>query len=305
MNSNTSTTAALDTEYEKVFPTKVDKVQGRSCTTCAKPLVFGSTYTATNDYRQWDNYCLDCASSTAAQIKALFARLLATGAEVPAEVQDKVRLFLTAESKVTFVGAKEALITLVAVADREARVASLLDVEEYNGLALFVQYCGPKDKNFSTSLLQQWEAKGALSAKQMTYVVKFAKRGFEMATAAEPDPDVEPSLYIDATGNVYRIYRRSHRLFCRAYNGTVFVNDTLGVKRVAKGLADGSMRLLTGDEARAYGRQHKRCFNCLAMGRPGELSDDRSIAAGYGERCASVHGWYYPTAEEAAAILRP
>jgi hypothetical protein len=304
MNTTTITTA-LDTEYDKVFPTKADFIAGRTCLACSQPLVHGAAFTATNDFRQWDNYCADCAASTAAQVKALFARFLATGAEVPAEVQDKVRLFLTAESKATFVAAKGSLLTLVAVADREARVASLLDVEEYNGLALFVQHCGQKDRNFATSLLQQWEAKGALSAKQMTYVCKFSVRGFEMANAAEPDPDVEPHLYIDATGNVYRIYRRSHRLFCRAYNGTVFVNDTLGVKRVAKGLLDGTMRLLTGDEARAYGRQHKRCFNCLAMGRPGELSDDRSIAAGYGARCADVHGWWYPTADEAAAILRP
>ena len=307
-------TTALDIEqdYRRViearFVTKPDKVTPLHCTTCDAVLVMGQAAAAVTEAGAWHSYCADCASTPAAQIRHLFARVTALGAEVPAATQDVIRTFLTAQGAAAtqpFIRAKRDLLGLLASTEREVRVTALLDVEEYVGLALFVQHCGPKDKGFATSLLTQWEDKGSLSPKQMTYVCKFSVRGFDMAQAAEPDPDIEPSLYIDATGGVYRVYRRSHRLLCRTYNGVTFTNAPMGVRTVAKGLADGTIRLLTGDEARAYGRQHNRCFNCLAMGRPGELSDDRSIAAGYGERCASRHGWHYPTAEEAAAILRP
>ena len=61
---------------------------------------------------------------------------------------------------------------------------------------------------------------------------------------------------------------------------------------------------MTDAEASAWGAQVGRCFNCISIGRPGHLSDDRSLAVGYGERCAEIHGWWYPTAEQAHDILR-
>ena len=42
----------------------------------------------------------------------------------------------------------------------------------------------------------------------------------------------------------------------------------------------------------------------MSIGRPGHLSDDRSLAVGYGPDCAANNGWWYPTADEAAQILR-
>ena len=56
---------------------------------------------------------------------------------------------------------------------------------------------------------------------------------------------------------------------------------------------------LSAEEAAAIGRTHSFCVSCCR-----DLSDDRSLAAGYGETCASNNGWAYPTRAEAAAILK-
>lgn len=306
-------TTALNAEYERVIPARfVTKRDGSPmhCMTCNAVLVQGNAAAALMN-GAWHSYCADCAATFAAQIRGLYRRVVELGAEIPQVVADQVRAFLATESSANFLAAKYALMDVRADAGKAAKaaqvaeqIAALGEDEQYVGLTLFVTYCSARDRDFATSLLRQWEAKGKLSERQMIFVAKFAVRGHKLALDAEPDPDVAPGLYTDGT-IVRRIYIRSNRLMCRSYNGTVFAAEMGGVRKVAQGLADSTIRLLTGDEARAYGRQHHRCFNCLAIGRPGELSDDRSIAAGYGERCAEIHNWWYPTAEEAAAILRP
>jgi len=52
------------------------------------------------------------------------------------------------------------------------------------------------------------------------------------------------------------------------------------------------------DSARLYGEKTKSCGSCGA-----DLSDPQSRAAGYGEKCASNHGYWYPTRAEALEIL--
>lgn len=56
--------------------------------------------------------------------------------------------------------------------------------------------------------------------------------------------------------------------------------------------------LLSADEASQLGRLYGFCCVCV---KP--LSDDRSLAVGYGETCASNNGWFYPTKTEASVIL--
>lgn len=307
-------TSALTTDptYKRViaarFVTKFDKVTPIPCTTCDAPLVMGQAFAALRTDGGWDSYCATCAGSERSQLAGLIQVLSARGITITGPAQDAVIAYSGGSGK--FLAARSALQALlagvVAAAAEQAKaeiIAGLADDEDYAGLALFVQYCSARDREFATSLLSQWENRGSLSERQMVYAVKFATKGHKLAAAAEPDPDVEPGLYIDGQV-VTRIYTRSHRLLARTFNGTTFNTDVTGVRRVFKGLALGTIRLLTGDEARAYGRQHQRCFNCLSIGRPGELSDDRSIAAGYGETCADNNGWWYPTAEQAAEILR-
>lgn len=55
---------------------------------------------------------------------------------------------------------------------------------------------------------------------------------------------------------------------------------------------------LSTKDARKFGSLYAICVNCLA-----DLEDERSIVAGYGPVCARNHGWWYPSAATAAAIL--
>lgn len=59
--------------------------------------------------------------------------------------------------------------------------------------------------------------------------------------------------------------------------------------------------LLTGDRATAYAAEHKRCIACSEA--IGHGTERRSLAVGYGPVCAKNYGWYYPTKDEAEAIL--
>ena len=101
---------------------------------------------------------------------------------------------------------------------------------------------------------------------------------------------------------VYLTARR--RTACRKYNGVRFTYEgNAGVRTIAEGLNAGTTRLLTAAEASAFGKGIGRCFNCMSIGRPGHLTDDRSLAVGYGETCATNNGWWYPNEAEAGKIL--
>lgn len=57
-------------------------------------------------------------------------------------------------------------------------------------------------------------------------------------------------------------------------------------------------RRMTQEEAADLGRTYGFCCNC---GK--ELTEDTSIAVGYGPTCAENNGWYYPSKAEAARML--
>ena len=57
--------------------------------------------------------------------------------------------------------------------------------------------------------------------------------------------------------------------------------------------------LLTEKEASALGRQYSFCVCCAK-----QLTDERSLVAGYGQVCASHNSWWYPTQKEAVEILK-
>lgn len=56
--------------------------------------------------------------------------------------------------------------------------------------------------------------------------------------------------------------------------------------------------LLSAEEASQLGKTYGFCVCC---GR--DLSEDQSLAVGYGATCADNNGWYYPTVKEAREIL--
>lgn len=307
----TNQTAALSSEYQKVFPTKADKVAGRRCVTCDSPLVFGSTFTATNDFRTWDNYCATCAASTADQVKSLFVRLVATGADVT-EMADVITAYAQGETVATFTAAKVALRDALAIAAQAHLLdASVIKSGRYEALGVSLKIDNVTSGKWAGWVFVKDGATGDRVGKQRPggrYEGGAEEALREIiAIAAEGDaplPEVATGLYV-LGADVLRVYRTGNaRLGCRRYDGTTFVYTPGGVRKVATALAAGEAYPMTDAEASAWGAQVGRCFNCISIGRPGHLSDDRSLAVGYGERCAEIHGWWYPTAEQAHDILR-
>lgn len=58
---------------------------------------------------------------------------------------------------------------------------------------------------------------------------------------------------------------------------------------------------VTAEIASVYAAEHGYCINCGV--NIGDGADRRSIAVGYGPVCADRYGWYFPTHDEAEAIL--
>ena len=71
-----------------------------------------------------------------------------------------------------------------------------------------------------------------------------------------------------------------------------------GVAIVKRYVSDGTAHVMSQDEATAFGKLHGFCCNCGT-----DIDDDRSVAVGYGPKCAARYGWYYPTYQEAADLL--
>ena len=192
----------------------------------------------------------------------------------------------------------EALIKAAAAAapkaDDDPRIAALRAV---------LSAVPAKDQSFAQSLVDQYDKRGDLSDRQWPWVDKLAAKA---AAAAAPAIDPAPfGVYVFDNGDVWRIYKTQNgRRGARQFDGTTFNYVQGGSPVVDKAVADGVAHQLTEDEAATWGIANDLCFNCISMGMPGYLTDDRSLAAGYGETCARNNGWRYPSAAEAAEILR-
>lgn len=326
MNTTTST-PVLQAMWQRVIRNRYAK----PCEGCGVTVAPDQGYSAVGSANDWHTYCAPCAE--APTFTAFIGRMYTeAGATIRAmdpqpaaavTTLDGVRPILQAlvaapSDFTTFLQSYGAMLGVLG-AIAEARLVEvregLCDDPLYQGLTLALTYCQGRFREAAESMLRQWEAKGALSAKQVSYAEAIVTDATKRAEAAAPLPDVAPGLYITTPSTSPRVVRRiyrigSHRLGCRVYTssatGGVFqAEGSNGLRAVAEGLTAGTVRMLSPEEATAYGRQHGRCFNCLSIGRPGVLSDDRSLAVGYGPDCADHHGWWYPNAAEAAAILRP
>ena len=135
MSTTPTPTTALQMEYSKVITARfVTKRDGSPmhCVTCNAVLVQGTAYAAVaTGSKAWHSYCPACAADCAVQIRGLFVRITELGAPIPQPVQDMVRDFLGAETRATFLLAKQALMTLRGEAGREVateRAANGLDL---------------------------------------------------------------------------------------------------------------------------------------------------------------------------------
>jgi hypothetical protein len=313
-----STTPVLTALYSRVITNKFAK----PCEGCGATVEVGTGFAAVDSHKAWHSYCGTCGrvEKLTELVGQMFTAASTTAREMdplPQAVADAFTAGMPALQALVSdgdnlaryhdaVAAIEVIRTALTAVHLDEVRAGLCDDPTYNGLVLALTYGGTNDRKMAAEFIAKWERFGSLSTGQMKWAQDIAGRAEKAAEKAAPAPVVEPGLYTDGTAvrRVYRIGR--NRLGCRVYNGTVFTAEGReGLVIVRDGLADGTVRAMTADEATAYGRQHGRCFNCLSIGRPGVLSDDRSLAVGYGPDCADHHGWYYPTPAEAAEILRP
>ena len=119
-------------------------------------------------------------------------------------------------------------------------------------------------------------------------------------------PDGAPSLVVEAK----RAYRTSDGTIGIAYttqNGNlamrrlVIHEDGSGSLQYWKGgvaVVRATGEPLTQEQASELGKVHGFCICC---GK--DLSEDQSLAVGYGATCAGNNDWWYPTAKEAREIL--
>jgi hypothetical protein len=307
-------TSALTAEYKKVIPAKfVTKRDGKpmACMTCGNDLVMGASYAATNG-DGWVSYCSACASSPLAQVAGLVSRVEALVAPLGDDVPTEVTTLVLAASPLigtvlggdttNWLGAKRLLLSIreqVGIANKNQRAIAAADAQVndplYQALKAVAGGLNCRDAANANSLLDGWNRFGSLTERQQAWAEKLT------APAAPP---VANGLYVCTLDGVIRkVYTTQNgnagvkRLSVINGKGS-FNYEKGGVAIVRGGLASGAVRILTQAEAQAFGRQYSFCVNCAIT-----LTDDRSLAAGYGETCAGNNGWFYPNKAEAAEML--
>ena len=157
--------------------------------------------------------------------------------------------------------------------------------------------------SFATSVARQFDRKGELSPKQEAAARSMYAKGMARAEAgpvsAEPRVDPPLGLHYHPDGRVIRVIttRSSKQTVAKELVGDAdnWSWNYLG-KRGLAGLDETT--LMTHEQATAWGLKYMQCVNCQA-----DLEDKRSLAMGYGPKCAKNHGWPYPSMAEAEEIL--
>jgi len=136
----------------------------------------------------------------------------------------------------------------------------------------------PRDAGFALSLIGQYESKGALSERQWPHVDRLA------APAAEATCDPQVGDIIDVGGDyVLVVAGKSGRPYGKVLGPRGWRYEAGAMDRARQG------EVLTGEAlaavAAAHGHAHGWCIFCSL-----ELTDERSVTAGYGPTCASKRG---------------
>lgn len=160
-----------------------------------------------------------------------------------------------------------------------------------------------KDASFALSLCSQFERKGALSEKQLPYVKSLIAKVVKVLGGDTPETtttDVANGIYFK-NGEYCMVYTTG-----KGYTAgkVLAINGNKGKWIYQKGiiarLALTNNDRLTAEQASVFGRTHAFCVFCVK-----DLTDQRSLAVGYGPTCADKHGLPYPTMDEVAINLNP
>ena len=165
--------------------------------------------------------------------------------------------------------------------------------------------------SFAQDLVRYYNSRGFLTEKQelaarsmrtKTLATQAARRASKLAAKAEsPEPPI--GVHRRDDGEIVKVYRtQAKNLAAKILTDTIDAYGThwsfeYAGKRGLKGLSNET--LLPFEDARKFGRLTSKCISCLR-----DLSDERSVAAGYGAKCSIYNGWTYPSMSEALEILR-
>jgi hypothetical protein len=146
-----------------------------------------------------------------------------------------------------------------------------------------------RDFHFASSLVKQYEERGTLSDRQRAFIPKLFKA---MDGADKPVP---MGIHRASDGTIVLVYlTKNGRQAGKVLDEGTFIYASGVIARF--NLSDETV--ISQAQAQEFGRTHGFCVACA---KP--LTDDRSLASGYGAVCAGKYGWHYCTREEAVAIL--
>lgn len=304
------------------FSRTINSKRPGKCHFCDTPTqAFHGDYASVDASGRWIAVCGTCAVSITAQVKALVMRLENGVAAMPADVAHRlpeVAAMLPERDLIANAVNGTALDTAAydVLVKLQAALVVLSDLSkpqaDSNLLARLWDVANnaqaqPRDRDFARSLASQLASKGALTVNQMPHAERLIARYADGAPVAAGE-GAGVGLYLHDDGTIRRVYvTKNDRLGCRILivhthgdeSHGAFEYEQGGRRIVSDALAAGTCHLMTTDEAASFGRLHSFCCNCAR-----DLQDDRSLAAGYGPDCAENNGWWYPTYEQAAAILQ-
>jgi hypothetical protein len=298
------------TRFSRVITTK----RADTCAFCDARTVAGTDFAAVDADSKWIAVCGTCAASLTEQAKGLVRSIQARIAGK--DIDSSAILMPTTENLSATLGgtASPALAfdTILALQVARSMVDDQVKVVDpriatLRGLAGSATL-GPWERSFTQSVLDQHDRGRDLSVKQWAIVDRIIASQSAPADAA-PTVEVGVGLYLSESGAIHKLYMtQNDRLACKvlsvySYNDGQDHSGSFeyvqgGVRIVRERVAAGTARLLTQDEAQAFGKLHGFCVNCAR-----DLDDDRSLAVGYGPVCAGHFGWFYPTQAQAAEIL--
>jgi len=287
------------------------------CAFCGEATVPGIDYAALSQGK-WLAVCLPCTVSIGAQVRGKIRTLQAASAGLDAAALAPIAAVLPSNDDLTTAMAEDAneahaydvLLKLDAALTLLVSVKPVAADPLLDALRAVADNAAasPRDREFAASLAQGLARYGKLTERQAPHAERLVARYAAGSTVATAAPSADEGLYTHDDGTVRKVYMtRNDRLACKVlvvtqhddgeYHGA-FEYETGGRRIVADALAAGTARIMTQDEAAAFGRQYSFCCNCAKY-----LDDDRSLAAGYGPTCAANLGWHYPSYDEAAAVL--
>jgi hypothetical protein len=158
-----------------------------------------------------------------------------------------------------------------------------------------------KDASFALSLCSQFERKGALSEKQLPYVKSLITKVVKILGGDTPETTTSAlaeGVYFK--DDKYILIYTTKKGYLAGKLLTIF--NGKGHWNYAKGIMAGvtADHRLTAEQASVFGKTHAFCVFCAR-----DLTDQRSLAVGYGPTCADNYDLPYPTLEECGIQIKP